>query len=97
MSELRERLEKDLGEVEWEQLSPHLKRDALIVVDASLDLVEVAVSVSEDDSGRVGKWVAANMLVKPTKEQATRWSEEPKKLFTVLIAKPFVLMQLPRQ
>ena len=97
MSELRERLEKDLGEVEWEQLAPHLERDGLIVVDESLDLVEVAVSVSEDDSGRVSKWVAAKKLVKPTKEQVTRWSEESKKLFTVLIAKPFVLMQLPRQ
>lgn len=97
MSELRERLEKDLGEVEWERLVPHLKRDVLIIVDESLDLVEVALGVSEDDSERVGQWVAAQKLVKPTKEQVEQWDEEPEKLFPVLIVKPFVLMQLPRQ
>jgi hypothetical protein len=97
MSELLEKLKDDLAEVEWEGISPHLERDGVIIVDDALDLVEVATCVSEDDSKRVGEWIAVGKLVKPTKEQTEEWDKEPKKLFSTLIVKPFVLIQLPRQ
>lgn len=97
MSELRERLESDLGEVEWERIKPHLERDAIIIVDESLGLVDVAEAVCSDDSAKVSQWIGSGKLLKPTPEQVELWNAEPKKLFSLLIAKPFVLMQEPRQ
>ncbi len=83
----------DLAEVEWERLRPHLDRDALIVVDEELDIVEVANCMAVDDSGKVAEWVGTGKLKKPGRQQLEEWNGEDKKLFRTLIVQPFVLMQ----
>ena len=47
MSDVKTQLIKDLAPMDWETLIPHAKRDAVIVVDGALDLVEVGVAIAD--------------------------------------------------
>ncbi len=47
MPDLRQELTELLDEATWEWLSPHAERDAIILVDGSLDLVEVGLAIAQ--------------------------------------------------
>jgi len=89
--ELRERLANEVHRVDWRPLAPHAKRGGLVLVDAGLDLV--AVAVARDDSERVRRWMNAGQLLKPTSAQIERWKDETEDRFTVVIVQPYVLAQ----
>jgi len=93
MSGMVESFKRDLAEVTWRELKVHLQRDAIIIVAAELDLIEVAVAVAEDDKTRVETWIAAAQLVKPITEQLENWEQEPDNRFQMLIVQPFILIQ----
>lgn len=93
MSSLKERLERDVADISWQDLQPHAKRDALIVVEEKLDLPEVAAAIAEDNTASVREWIAARSISKPTAEQLTDWNTTPQKQFTALIVQPFVVIQ----
>ncbi len=93
MSGMVESFKRDLAEVNWRELKIHLQRDAIIIVAAELDLIEVAVAVANDDKARVETWIAENQLVKPTVEQLESWEQEPDNRFQMLIVQPFILVQ----
>lgn len=93
MSGMVESFKRDLAEVNWRELKIHLQRDAIIIVSAELDLVEVGVAVAEDDKIAVEAWIAADQLGKPTEKQLECWEQEEDKLFRMLIVQPFILVQ----
>lgn len=47
MSEIKGQLKKDLADVEWCDLVPHAQRDVLIVVNPSLDILEVGEAIPQ--------------------------------------------------
>jgi hypothetical protein len=91
--ELKEHLANEVHRVDWQPLAPHAKRGGLVLVDARLDLVEVAVAVARDDDERVRRWMEAGQLLKPTADQIERWRDETQDRFTVVIVQPYVLAQ----
>lgn len=93
--ETRERLARELAEVEWQLLRAHAQRGALILVSSALDLVEVAACVADDDRERVSAWIEAGRVGKPNREQWARWEGQPDRRFSVLIVQPYVLVQEP--
>ncbi|WP_020675094.1 DUF2288 family protein [Geopsychrobacter electrodiphilus] len=93
MSEDRERFEKDLAEIDWRSLRIHARRDALILVDLQLDLIEVAIKVTADAAEQVGSWIEKGLLCKPTAEQMSCWETVLDKPFHMLIAAPYILFQ----
>jgi hypothetical protein len=78
--------------MDWETLIPHAKRDAVIVVDGALDLVEVGVAIAEDNAVVVQNWLSELLLHKPSLEELNDWNAEPEKQFNTLIVQPFVLV-----
>jgi len=80
-------------DVEWHWLRPHLDRGALILVAPGIDLTEAAACVAADDTDRVGAWIAAGELTKPTIEQIDAWNADPTRIFRMLIIQPYVLAQ----
>jgi hypothetical protein len=78
--------------MDWETLIPHAKRDAVIVVDGALDLVEVGVAIAEDNATVVQNWLSELLLHKPFLEELNDWNAEPEKQFNTLIVQPFVLV-----
>lgn len=93
MSGLKEKLEKDVAEISWQDLQPHAKRDAIIVIKEELELSEVAVAIAEDNTTSVKGWIGEESIAKPTFQQLTDWNQTPEKQFTALIVQPFVVVK----
>jgi hypothetical protein len=89
---MRETLKASLGPIELSDLRPHLARDSVIVVDGSLDLLDVGEAVARDDKERVAAWISAGLIAKPSLEQLERWSKEGPAL-SALVVQPFVLVR----
>ena len=77
----------------WHDLKDHLERGAIIVVDANLDLNDVAKAVALDQAKTVQSWIEKKLLVKPTLDQIHSWNSNPTKEFQFAIAQPYVLIQ----
>ena len=90
--DLRGELEKMVGPVQWEILKPHAGRDAVVVVNAQLDLVTVGEAIAADNTQAVSRWINEQLIVKPTAEQLADWSAKNKQLKS-LIVQPYVLVQ----
>ncbi|NMF83013.1 DUF2288 domain-containing protein [Nodosilinea sp. P-1105] len=82
-----------VGPAEWQWLSPHANRGALIMVDPALDLAEVGLAIATDDTVTVNRWIAESLLTKPDPFQLEVWDQQGGKRFQSLIVQPFVLVQ----
>jgi hypothetical protein len=91
---LREELAKTQDEAEWGWLQPHLKRDVVIYVKESLDLLQVAVEVAQNETAKITYYLSSGALSKPTQAQIDTWNLSLQKKFMVIIVQPFVLIQL---
>ena len=92
MSDLIKKLSEEIQSVDWGALVPHFERDAVVEVDGSLRIVDVGVALANDDSAIVEEWLKSGLLMKPSKEQSSDWSEE-KVMFQFVIVQPYVLVQ----
>jgi len=90
--DLRTQLNAETAKLVWPELERHFARGAVIRVDSSLDLIEVAVSVSEDDKEKVELWMNSGLVAHPTLEDAKDWVERQPDFWTVVVA-PWVLIQ----
>lgn len=93
MTETLAQFKRDLAEVPWKDLRIHLQRGAIIIVDPSLELLDVAVAVAEDHTLQVTDWIAAGKLLKPSLQQIEAWETQLDKPFRMLIAQPYILVQ----
>jgi hypothetical protein len=94
MRDLRSELEKSIDSATWEWLLPHHEHDAIIWVDASIDLVDVGMAIAQDQTQPVQHWIAEQVIAKPSEAQKSRWSNADANLqFSALIVRPYVLIQ----
>ncbi|WP_437289846.1 DUF2288 family protein [Sorangium sp. So ce406] len=92
---MRERLANTFGEVFWTDLRAHAARDAVILVDADLDLLDVGEAVASNDAAAVQAWIASGKLTKPTAEDLARWPLQIDLRFLSLVVAPYVLVRRP--
>ncbi len=92
MSDIKTQLAQELADAEWNSLIPHAKRDALIVVSESLDLVEVGIAIANDDVPLVQNLINEQLIRKPSLSELSAWNDNPQKKFSTLIVQPFVLV-----
>ena len=90
---MRESLAASMGPIEFSDVRAHLARDAVIIVDASLDLLDVGEAVARDDKGLVAAWVEKGLVRKPTLETIEAWSKLQGPAWTALVVQPFVLLR----
>ncbi len=93
MEDLRDELAKMVDEAEWDWLMPHAQRDAIVLVNAGLDLVEVGVAIVNDNTSTVERWIIEQLLHKPSPEQLADWAGDRNRRFNALIVQPYVLVQ----
>jgi hypothetical protein len=93
MSDIRVQLTKEMAEVTWSDLIPHVVRDALIIVDESLSLIDVGVAIALDDKLRVENWIAEMLVRKPSREELNTWQNKVDRKFVTLIVQPYVLVR----
>jgi len=95
MSDLRAKLAESLDEAEWNWLIPHVQRDAVVVVAAQLDLLEVGVAIASDNASSIQRWIGEQLIHKPSPTQLSDWNGNRAKRFNTLIVQPYVLVQEP--
>jgi hypothetical protein len=93
MPDLQDKLREDVADVEWKDLLPHAKRDAIIVVTEKLHLPEVGAAIAQDNTTSVQEWISNQSISKPSSEQLTNWNNQPQKQFIALIVQPFVIIK----
>jgi hypothetical protein len=93
MENLREQLAEILDEAELEWLKPHIQKDAVIIVDAELDLLDVGVAIASDNTQSVQHWIGEQLLVKPSPEILSRWNAHPDCKFQAVIIQPYILVK----
>lgn len=86
---------KLLGEtarISWAELQPFFARGQLLWVAATLNLVEVAQAVADDDSAKVSAWLQAGQLAKVDEARAQDYLDRDPELWAVVVS-PWVLIQ----
>ncbi|MEY2984856.1 MAG: hypothetical protein RLZZ568_1473 [Cyanobacteriota bacterium] len=94
MNPIQQQLTNELAPMDWGAIMPHAKRDAVIVVDPSLDLVTVATAIATDQVSQVNHWISELLIHKPSQGELTAWNEQPTQEFQTLIVQPYVLIQV---
>jgi hypothetical protein len=76
----------------WTELQRFFAQGAVIWVDESLDLIDVAHCIAQDDSKAIGHWMRSEVLSQVSDEQAKKWLSEEAWLWSVVV-RPLVLVQ----
>jgi hypothetical protein len=93
MENLREQLAELIDEAQLEWLKPHIQKDAVILVDSGLDILDVGVAIASDNTQSVQHWIGEQLLVKPSPEILNRWNTHPDRKFQAMIIQPYILVK----
>lgn len=91
-STLYAKLLGETAQISWQELQPYFARGALLLVSATLDLVEAAQALAEDDRTKVAAWLGSGALAKVEEAHAEDFLARDPQLWAVVVA-PWVLIQ----
>lgn len=95
VQEFKSKFVSEIEEADWSMLAEHYKRDALFLVDGSLDLCDVAVALAMDKKHFVEHWLSEKLIDRPSEKQVESWETQKFKKFTnFLIIQPYVIAQI---
>jgi hypothetical protein len=94
MSKIKTQLQEQIAAIDWQDLIPHAQRDAIIIVNPPLDLIDVGCAIAENKTDLVQNWISEKLLQKPTAEQLSQWNDIPTYKFQAIIVQPFVLISI---
>jgi hypothetical protein len=86
------KLNLETARVDWVELQRFFAQGSVIWVDNSLDLIDVAHDVAEDNSSTIRRWMEAGVLATVSDQQAKQWLAENARLWTVVV-RPLLLVQ----
>jgi hypothetical protein len=89
---LRTKLNLETAQMPWQELQRFFAAGKVILVSDQLDLVDVAASISNDDTARVSQWLSEQRIARVTDAQAAAWLEADAALWTVVVS-PWILVQ----
>jgi hypothetical protein len=95
MDDLKEKLKTEIEIADWDMLRVHHEREAVFMVDRSIDLLVAAVAIAQDNSSLVSIWITDSKLARPEDSKVEEYElEKYKKNFDFIIIQPYVLVQL---
>jgi len=87
-----EKLLVETARIAWHELQRFFAQGAVLMVDVSLDLVNVAVFIAEDDSQSLQPLIDKGLVRAPDNDIARAWYAKNTELWCVVVA-PYVLVQ----
>ncbi len=91
---LIQKFQDEVKQADWSMLKPHFERDAIWVIEESLNLFETAVAIARDDVSKIKEWKDNEKLRELTLEEISEWDNSPfKKVVNFVILAPFVIVQ----
>jgi len=88
----RAKVNLETARIAWKELQRYFASGVAILVSPGLDLVEVALQISEDNKAQVEQWLISGQIGKVTDEQALVWYEADADMWAVVVS-PYVLVQ----
>jgi hypothetical protein len=92
MQARRKKLNQETARIPWQELLRQFAAGNVLWVSDELDLIEVALRISLDDSAQVQEWLAQQQLGKVSDAQAQAWLDQAVQLWAVVV-NPWVLVQ----
>lgn len=89
---LRAKINLETAILVWKELERFFAMGSIYVVSRKLDMVDVAVQISQDNAATVKKWLDDFSISKVSDEQALKWSTNNQDLWSVVV-KPWILVQ----
>ncbi len=87
---IRDELLRQMGEMDYGELTPYLGR--LVKISPRLDLIDAAVAVCADEATRVERWAKEGLLGRVTEDDLRAWhARRPR--FRAVVTAPWVLVQ----
>jgi hypothetical protein len=92
LTPLEQELCRETAKVKWAEIEPFFANGSLITVDNSLDLIQVAVAITEDNTANMQAWMTDKLVLNTSDEMALNWQQSDISLWVVVV-KPWVLVQ----
>ena len=89
---LRDEIHAETSKIAWSELQRFFAAGKAIYVAVDLDLVEVAVQVSSDNSELVRQWMVTGKIAPVSDDQARCWIDTDATVWAVVV-KPWVMVQ----
>ncbi|MGV8893751.1 MAG: DUF2288 domain-containing protein [Burkholderiaceae bacterium] len=89
---LHTKLLQETAQIGWIELQRYFATGAVIFVSDSLDLIDVAMRISNDDKATVEQWLQTRQLGKVSDDQAQEWLETEAIVWSVVVS-PWILVQ----
>ena len=93
MENLKEKLKSEKEKVKWIALEEHHERESLLIIKSHLDLIDVAVSIANDDVHKVKEWLSTEEIKRPDEEMVNDFKENDHVYFEFVIIQPYVIAQ----
>lgn len=89
---IKAKIVSETARINWLELQKFYAAGAVITVQPTLDLVEVAFAFSRDDKTAVAGWLNNSSVARTNEQQAAQWYQNQTELWAVVIS-PWVLVQ----
>ena len=89
---LHAKLNLETAAIAWTELQRFFATGVVFNVTTELDLVNVAVQISNDNRSAVEAWLASGTLARVSDELALKWFEQDATVWSVVV-KPWILVQ----
>ena len=83
---------KQTALIPWLELQPHFARGHLIAVSVQLDLIDVAIQLSIDNTQQFQAWIDQALVIPATDAMASDWHDRNASLWSTVVM-PWVLVQ----
>lgn len=89
---LKDEIHSETSKIAWSELQRFFAAGKAIYVSIELDLIEVAVQVSNDNSKTIRQWMETGKIAPVSDDQARYWIDTDATVWAVVV-KPWVLVQ----
>ncbi|MFP8966243.1 DUF2288 domain-containing protein [Pokkaliibacter sp. CJK22405] len=89
---LRHKINLETASLAWKEVERFFATGHLIRVASGVDLVDVALAMSQDDAATLKGWMDAKVVEALPDSEAAQWAESNAELWAVVV-KPWVLVQ----
>jgi hypothetical protein len=89
---LHAKVNMETSRIHWKELQRFFASGVAIQVSETLDLVNVALQVQEDNKSQFEAWLLSGLIAKVTDQQALAWINEDAVVWAVVVS-PWVLVQ----
>jgi hypothetical protein len=89
---LRGKINSETARIPWRELQRYFAGGYTLFIDDTLDLVEVAYQMQQDNATQIEAWMNSGQIRQVSNDQAREWYNDERELWACVI-KPWVLVQ----